>query len=72
MEDWLRKLQVGMYLRGESFSPEQFKQLDDLMHSIEELEDHISDEKYEEATAIGKKFAYDYFLFRQSTSTDVK
>jgi len=72
MEDWLRKLQVGMYLRGESFSPEQFKQLDALMHSIEELEDHISDEKYDEATAIGKKFAYDYFLFRQSTSTGVE
>jgi uncharacterized protein len=72
VEDWLRKLQVGMYLRGESFSPDQFKQLDALMHSIEELEDNIADENYDEAIAIGKKFSYDYFLFRQSTATGVE
>ncbi len=71
VEDWLRKLQVGMYLRGESFNSEQFKQLDALMHSIEELEDHIADENYDAATAIGKKFSYDYFLFRQSTTTGI-
>ncbi|MCY2976824.1 MAG: hypothetical protein NTW52_19375 [Planctomycetota bacterium] len=35
VEDWLRKLQVGMYLRGESFSPDQFKQLEALMHSVD-------------------------------------
>lgn len=42
------------------------------MHSIEELEDHITDENYDEAFAVGKKFAYDYFLFRQSTSTGIE
>jgi uncharacterized membrane protein YraQ (UPF0718 family) len=68
VEDWLRKLQVGMYLRGESLSEEQFEQLDALLHSIEELEDYISDEKYGEATSTAKKFAYDYFRFRQSTA----
>ncbi len=72
VEDWLRKLQVGMYLRGETFTPEQYQQLDELMHSIEELEDHISDENYDEAMAIGKKFSYDYFLFRQSTATGIE
>jgi hypothetical protein len=42
------------------------------MNSFEELEDHITDENYDEALAVGKKFSYDYFLFRQSNSTGIE
>ena len=68
-EEWLRKLQVGMYLRGDSFTVEQHQRLMDLTHLIEELEDHISDKKLEEAQGIGKRIGVDYFHFRQSVSS---
>jgi len=65
-EDWLRKLQVGMYLRGETFSEDQHKRLMDLTRRIEELEDHITGDDLDTAGGLGKKIAYEYYQFRQS------
>jgi uncharacterized protein len=65
-EDWLRKLQVGRYLRGRPLTSEQEESLTILLEKIEHLEDSIHEEEYDHAKVIGADLGLDYFRFRYS------
>ena len=48
-DDWTRKLQVSMYLRGESLSPYRVAKANNLREKLELLEHEVEDEEVEEA-----------------------
>jgi hypothetical protein len=69
-EDQLRKLQVGMYLRGQSLSQQQASLLEKLESDIEALEHAVEDAERDEILRCEKDVRMSYFKFRKAMASE--
>jgi len=68
-DDWTRKLQVSMFLRGESLTPYRRAKANVLRDKLELLKHEIEDQEIEESRELGMAVANAYRRMRTAYTT---
>ncbi len=69
-DDWTRKLQVSMYLRGEEMTPYRRAKARVLREKLELLEHEVEDKEVEEAKQLGAEVGLAYRRMRKAFAVD--